>query len=226
VIAEKRLPAGRPCAELAETAAVVVAAWDARLRSGVALALDGPLPEAPPPTLGLEAATVRPLAADLFAGFYLGLDARSMAPALKAGARLARAGRPWAGQISLAAMGRETEPVAAGQARWGRLALGAGPSLRLGQGAWLVRLGAEALAGLLMADGVRYDETHSRFGVDAGGDLGASLGRRFGRLTPWVGVELLGWLRPHKLEVTGAATASVPRLQAWFGAGVAFGGGP
>jgi hypothetical protein len=225
VIAEKRLPGGRPCAELAETAAVVVAAWDARLWSGVALAFDGPLSEASPQTLAFQgaAAGARPLVADLFAGFYLGVDAQSTAPALKAGARLARPGRPWAGQVSLAAQGRESQPLGKGQTRWGRLAVGAGPSLRLGNDAWVVRLGLEALAGLLMADGVRYDETRTRFGVDAGADLGASIGRRFGRLTPWLGMELLGWLRPHQLEVTGAATTSIPRLQAWFGAGVAFG---
>lgn len=244
VVAEKRLPTGgsASCAVLAETAAVVVATWDARLRSGVALAIDSPvgLPAPGPyarssaapatPRAGAAVATLpayRPperFASTVFAAVYL--DAPALGPAVKAGVRIGATSGLGA-QVSFGAAGPDHAAIANGETRWGRTALGFGPSWALGTRAWRARLAAEGTVGLLLADGVGFDETQRRWGVDVGGTLGASIGRRFGRVTPYLGAELWGWARNHVLTVAGATEVTrPPRAQLWVGAGLAWGATP
>lgn len=240
VVAEKRLPTrgSASCAALAETAAVVVATWDARLRSGVALAIDSPIGapatgpdakpsavQAPPPAV-VAVATLPPYRAPerfgstVFAAVYL--DAGALGPAAKAGVRIG-ASNGLGAQVSLGAAGPDHAAIANGEVRWGRTALGLGPSLALGTRTWRARLAAEGTVGLLLADGVGYDETQRRLGVDVGGTLGASIGRRFGRVTPYLAAELWGWARNHVLTVAGATEVTrPPRAQLWVGAGLAW----
>jgi hypothetical protein len=218
---ERRLLADAACGELAEAAAVVIAAWERELAAR------------PPSPVRLVAAPATPtrVGFDLGAAFVGALVGRSFAPGgglqltvVDRGPaprrRLVRAG----GRLELVATGTRDVAVAAGHASYTRAWLALGPVVRFAPSRLLLDVHAQVALALVSIEGIGYVAPRHDFDVDPGLSLGARLGVRVGPVAPFVGVSLSGWLRRQRLVVDGVADAAqLPQLEALLSAGIAVG---
>jgi hypothetical protein len=209
VVGTRQLPT-RSCAEQAEAAAVVVAAWDAQV--GEAPLLPGGFARASAPPAPTSATWA------LSAAAFASVDRLSTAPS-------GRLGVSWLGAISLgasiSATGAHSASLAGGSGNWRRVALLLSGGRRLALAAWQMDVGAEAIASLLMLQGRGYPQNYDATLFHPGAGAFVRVGRRIGPLALWVGIEGLWWLRPQRLFVERTSnTADVPKLEAMFGTGV------
>jgi len=212
LVAARSLSPGR-CEDLAEAAAVAIAVWEGQLRSPSPSPLRLPRPPAPR-RLGFEVAAA---AAAALAG---GDAAFGGALALALGRR----GGRFLGRLELVGLSTREEVVGGGRASWTRAWAAVGPLVRFRPGRYLIDLHAEALVALLYARGVGFTATRTAYDVDPGIGAGGRAALRLGTLRLFAGVAGAGWLRPQTLLVGGSgATRDVPRLEALFVLGIAFG---
>ncbi len=207
----RRVMANASCADLAGAAAVIVATWEAELHPGLTAPLS--LPASAPP---------RPLAWEVAAGltgFYDGV-----APAAGASVE-ASLGRPGlAARVAVSGELPREAPLGPGRVAWTRPALSLGARWRFARGRLRIDLYAEAIAALLVVGGRGFDTPHQDYDFDPGLGGGARLALRFGRVAPWVGVGVRGWLR-RQTAVTPEPTGSLdlPRIEGSLSLGVAVG---
>ena len=216
-LAERSLPAG-DCAELARTAAVLVAAWRTEVAATAPrLELERPPPKRPSKiSYELGAGVVGSLAASAFAA---GGDGEA-AVGRRNGRVLGR----------VAAFGMDLRSIAVGtqanaHARFTRAGLSAGPQVRFRPGRWLLDLHAEATFALLYLDAVGFLTNQRAFGFDLGRGAGARAAIHAGPVAPFLGVGVVGWLTGQSVQVSGrlGGTAVVPPIEVLLQAGIAFG---
>jgi hypothetical protein len=239
VVGEKRLPDRLSCSERAQAAAVVVAAWEARLR-GVAAEVRTPTqppPLAAPPRTppAVVAAPVERVAAPAPARATIQVETRAallasvtssgVAPAGTFEVTLGRADSPLALGLGAVIVGGHSLDVASGRGVWRRF----GGTVELDS---VSRFRAAALhlhgGAALTAVTVEGEKLPMTSG-DTLFDLGVTVGLRLAlaaRLGPWVGATAVSWPRAHTLSVGGTSlTGQLPQFEAWLGAGLTFGRG-
>jgi hypothetical protein len=231
-LGERRFPRAGTCSDQADTVAVTLAIWEAQLHPEISLRLDRLSPEAAPappravPTVARAAAPPPPARTlvSLGAAAAGAWQPGSWAPAARVELAFGREAGRWRARIAALGFGRHTMAVAPGQAHWWRASLSLGADYDLARGErWAVVLGAGALTGMawIAGDGFTVDRTSRS--VDAGGEVRARAEWRRGRVRPWLGISLAGWLRGQALELEGAATSSaLPRVEPAAALGVDF----
>ncbi len=232
LLASKKLQlAAQSCLGRARTVAVLLAAWELRLRGqGPELLLPAPPapppPPPPPPPAMIVAKPAPPppappapgrLALEIGAGGLASIVAGQPAFGGLVTALLGPREGLWVVAADLEGIGNHSMPYgngSAGSAQWNRFVLGLGPGLRL---RWR-RLTVE---GHVMASASWLQLQGSGFSSDQrGGDLDVSVGAglrvaaSFGKLHPWVGVRLDAWLRGESVQVVGlSGPAPLPNLE-------------
>jgi hypothetical protein len=235
-IAHRRLPQTGTCAEQAETVAVTLAVWEAQIHPEIALRLDRlagtparaaavPAVADRPPTLVQSAAPApaREFAASIGAAAVGGWQPDSVAPGGRLDATLGPERRPWRARLSLAALGDHTARLPPGNASWWRsyAALGADAVLSLA-GRWRLALGAAGVLGVKTAAGSGFSTDQTARSIDLGLETTLRAELRLGAVRPWLGLALLTWLGRQTLEVTGASSAVLPRLEPLLALGADF----
>jgi hypothetical protein len=189
LIGERTLPTSGSCHELAQAAAVVLAAWLSDVHPDFAGALPAPpavpppeQPEPPPPPPPPPATARAPAAAPpppagsaaqrrlhVLGGLGGDLTGGALSPALLLGASF---GAEVSG-VALSARALLTlprqEPLGPGQVTWRRWPLGIGPSLRLATGTWAFSLSAGPAAAWLGLGGDSFDRVADQNGLVWGG---------------------------------------------------------
>jgi hypothetical protein len=222
-LAAKLLPPGETCEELAETVAVVLAAWQTELAGG-ALAMPRP-----PARASAKVAQPGParepggLTVSYLAGLFAAADAEGMSSSFWLGVRVARPTSRLGAALSLVGSGPREAALVPGVARWGRVAVAAGPSLRFTTGHWLVLGEADAVGALLIARGSGFQTNLGIESWQPGAALALRVGRSFGRLAPHVGIVAEAWPLEEEIAVRGASTSKrLPRWDVLLGAGLIF----
>jgi hypothetical protein len=232
VLAEKRLPAAG-CGQMAETAAVVLAAWASEFHPELALGFELPPPPppaaprpppAPPATLSasMSAAAASPAwVAAAGANVLASLDGNTMAPAAAVEARLYRRRSGWGGRVALSAIGTHRLAIGPGQATWRRLSVSVGLLRRVVSSRLFAEGSFDVVSGLLAVEGAGYTVGDSDRSLDAGAELGARAGLKLGQFEPYVGAALAGWLRPQTVDVSGIqGRHALPSAEARLGVGI------
>jgi hypothetical protein len=228
-VAQRHLPRASSCAEQAETVAVALAAWEARVHPDIPLRLDHLAP-ASAPNLLVARTNVGPPAADVahlsLGGSVAGDWQRgSIAPGGRIDLSFSRWERPWRGRVSLSALGKHMIDVSSGQAFWWRIygSLGADYLLRLGP-LWDAMIGAAGVLGQASIGGSGFPVNRHTRSADLGGEGVLRVQRRVGRITPWLGLTVVFWLRRQGIEVTGSSDGSLalPRAEPLVALGADF----
>lgn len=220
------------CADLADVAAVIIGtALSSAPRAApvplplLPVVLPPPPPPPPPSRVTWDLALAGALA--------LGGGRPSGGGSLAVG--LGPIGSRWALRLQAAATALRTEPVGDGEARWTRASLFLGPRCRLRPGAssdpearLLIDLHAAAGAALVSVAGQGFAQDTRSLGWDAGLLFGAQLGVRAGRgpvsAVPFLGAQLVAYLRPQELRVLGSdAAGRLPAIDVLLSAGLMLG---
>lgn len=191
LIGERTLPTSGSCHELAQAAAVVLAAWLSDVHPDFAGALpsppaqppavpppDQPEPPHPPPASSAttpppapppRAASAAQRRLHVVAGLGGDLTDGALSPALLLGASFgAEVSGLALSARALLTLPRE-EPLGPGQVSWRRWPLGIGPSLRLASGTWAFSLSAGPAAAWLGLGGDSFDRVVDQNGLVWGG---------------------------------------------------------
>ena len=206
IFAERSIATAPACGERAAAVAVVIATWEAELRSDVTLELRA-LPREPPPAppwwLSVGAA-----------GLGVADAARSWAAGAGLDFQVAH-DRGWGLRATGWGAGFRSEPFAdgPGRARWTRLALGVGPAYELRTRAAVLSLFAQLAVAQIRVGGEGFTTTHrdATFDWGARGGFDAALGR--GALVPVVGLGGVVWPRRQDAVAVGVAgRATLPTV--------------
>jgi hypothetical protein len=226
----RRLAAQGSCDDLAEAAAVVIAAWESQLSTSGALplpTLDHPAAAKPAViTVAQPAQPAQPrgVAAELWLGFAGSVAAAGFAPGATADVTLARRGSPWAGSLAVYGADLRDQPLGAGHVSWTRVTGALGPRYRLARRNICLDLTPQLLGALVWIDGQGYENNRNDSGFDIGIGAAARLAWARAKLAPWIGVALSGWLREQTIRVAGlAGSTDLPQLEVLGMAGVALG---
>jgi hypothetical protein len=230
------------CADLADAAAVVIAT----ALSSAPRAAISPLPplEVPPPPPAPPPPPPPPprLAWELSLAGALALGGARPTGGGVLAAALGPAGSRWALRLAAAATALRSEPVGDAAAGWTRAALFAGPRCRLWLGdpgdpkdpagprpepaRLLLDLQLGVGTALVAARGSGFVRDLTSFDWDVGLGAGAQLAiaARRAYVAPFLGAQLVGYLRPQELRVLGtSAAARLPALDVLLTAGLLVG---
>jgi len=230
-LAERDLPGGESCADLAQAAAVIIGAWEAdldpHLTARVALpAPVGPAESAAAVQTTLASPPARPPSFDLGLALIASVAGSEIAPGAVIRAWLAPGGWHTGLSLSLSGVTSRSEAVAdyAGAASWRRFTLGAGPELRFEAGHTILAAQAQALAALLNVEGVGLTTTASSSTSQLGTGLGLRAGRPWGTAIPWIGADALLWPGHDRLVITGVSEhGQLPRFEVQVSLGLSLG---
>lgn len=195
------------CSERARMLAVVVAAWDAEL-GAVRLALPARRPR---------------LDYDVAAAFVASFAESDFAPAGMVEARFARRGLGVGGYFGLLGEGLRTLPLGGATVHWTRAALRVGVGYRVEKSRFSFDFTAGPALALLYYGGSGFTQSIDGWDVDVALGTGIRFGVRAGRVRPFLGAEVTGWLRRQQLksEDTQLATVDLPQLETLVFAGLA-----
>jgi hypothetical protein len=222
-IGEKRLDPGLSCPQRARAAAVIVAAWEARLATpAAALVVEAP---APSPPVVVAPMVAPPLENDVELGVSGGasIDGTTLAPAATIEIAYARGLARVIPAVAALIVGGHTMSVGPGSATWRRYGLVATAASRRD---WR-RLWAEGRLGialtLLDISGGSFPNNGSGVTFDPGVDFGARVGLRSHRMRWWLDGSIMLWPRGQDVYILGApGSATLPRGQALVSLGAAF----
>lgn len=234
VLAERVLAESGSCAELAEAAAIVIAAWERGLRPDL-----GPdLPQAPRGTIARSPAP-SPVAVsgrpewpiEVGIAALAAAAARDVSPGLQVDATVGTFGWGVAPRIvgSIEAPHERALGPAPGMTLWSRSTLGVGARKRIVVGAFALDGQAHTKVGFIRARGSGFEENYTRSGWDIGAGLGLQLvwPRRW--IAPFLGLGATIWAGPKSAELVGSdgadplARTSLPRLDLSLALGVSVG---
>jgi hypothetical protein len=134
-------------------------------------------------------------------------------------------GRRLGARLGIAAGTARALAIGAGEARWQRVTLAAGPLYRWGLPGPLaaVDLHAELLAAALDVQGSGFVTNADTWTFDAGGGAGARLWLGTGRWRPWLDAGVQAWSRRHVVYARPSGDgASLPRVEGLLTLGLAF----
>jgi hypothetical protein len=234
-IGDRQLPRARSCGDQAETVAVTLAIWEAQLHPEIALRLDRLAPEAAPPPVApipettiVRAAPPAPRSTPTTAALGVAAAGVAHASGWSPGARVelnvGRRDARWRLRVAAVGVGRDTLDVSPGKASWWRAFLVLGPELDVARGRrWGVVVSAGAAAGVASISGTGFDVNRQTLSLDVGAEAGARLTWRPGRLRPWLGASVVGWLRRQAVDVQGvSAGTELPRVEPMAALGADF----
>lgn len=207
------------CEQMARLAAAVIATWQATVLPLPAR----PAPPAPPPPSSPSEPPVPHLAYAVSASVVGLLSGTELAIGEQLEVRLSQPARPFGVRIGVLLATPHTLVLDPERAEWTRWSLRIQPSARLARGRFQLELGAGAAVALIDLRGLGYERNRRSYGVDVGVGGGVRLGPRLGRVWPFVGVEVQGWLLPQQVRASHGAIvqeAEVPRLELLFCLGV------
>jgi hypothetical protein len=237
LIGEKALPETGACPERARAAAVIVAAWEARLRAGAAGGLETPRPVAapppPPPPIVHEDVARRaaepppadPLAIAPGAALLASLVAGQLAVGGLAEVELGRADGRFAVGLGGLVVDTHDTAVGAGKGAWRRLGgvVDLRARLRTGRAELGLRAGVALTA--LTLEGRAVPNAQSTTIFDAGALAALRAKVRLGAFAPWLEAAAAFWPGRHSLFVQNApppAEGEVPTVEALFSLGASF----
>jgi hypothetical protein len=190
LVGERTIETAADCGERAAAAAVVIATWEATLRSDVTLELHGVGAETTPPP-------PEPSRWSLSAAAH-GVGVASAADAWTPGGavdfQLAHArgfglrGAIWGAGFRSQELGAES-----GRVRWARWAVGVGPSYQRAAGSVLLSLFGQLAVGQIFVGGEGFDRTFSDWSADIGAGGGIEVGLARAGLSPVLGVGAVVW---------------------------------
>jgi hypothetical protein len=232
-LGDRRFPRAGTCSDQAETVAVTLAIWEAQIHPEIALRLDRLSPEiAPAAPVQPDPTTLSRVSEPPRARTSLSLGAAvagdwqpgAWAPAGRAELGVGPAGGRWRARLAVTGVGLHGRDVSPGRASWWRVFLSAGADYDVARTRRLaVALGAGAVGGVASISGSGYAVDRTSRSLDAGGELRARGQWAAGRVRPWLGVSVVGWLRRQSLELQGAATsAALPRVESLVALGADF----
>ena len=231
LLSEKQLAAEPSCAAMAETAAVVLAAWAAQLQGDMPYAFEMParveqraVPEPPvvAAPLPAPAPAARSWHGTVAAGLLASFQLATFAPAATIDVRARRVDSPWGGKLALFGTGAHTQSLNPGSASWHRIGAAAGILHHQSWGSLSLDEAIDLVPALLLVRGNDYSQTHSTQTWDLGLAAGVRLGLALGRLEPWIELGGTDWLLAQFIEVTGIPQQkTLPRFEAQAGAGIA-----
>lgn len=211
---ERAIETSADCGERAVAAAVVIASWQADLRSKVKLDLKDSTPS------WFVSAGIAGMGVASSIGSWAGGGGIDLQIAHGSG---------WGGR--LAAWGTSDRAQALGtnpgQASWTRWVLGVGPVYELDRKRWLLTAAAHFAVARLAVRGEDLATTRQDASVDLGARPGIEVGFRRQALAPCVGIAVLGWPHSHRVKVLGVADErTLPKVEVLLSAGFRWGRGP
>jgi len=230
-IGEKRLDPGLPCAERARAAAVIIAAWEARLATqATALVVQQPAPAPKPAAAVVREAPPTPSApvpVRIEPGVSAGasINGTTLAPSGMIEVAFSRPGGTVVPAVAALFVGSHNLAVGPGDAAWRRYGLVATVASRR---AWPA-VWAEARTGLaftlLDISGSSYPRNGSAVTFDPGITFGLRVGTRSPRIRWWLDALITLWPRDQEVYVQGVpGTATLPRGGALVGLGASYEG--
>ena len=241
LVAEKALSLPLTCLERADAAAVIIAAWEARLQSGARASLPAPsvppapIPRAAPPAIDhatpatLVASTAGPEETsawriDAGAGLFASLQGSDISPGIAVELEVAPRSSSLSLGVGALAIGSHATALSAGRGAWWR----AGGVV---DGRWRVPIGVAELEPRLAflltrleVEGRSFPSTGYDIFVDPGALAGVRLLQAGKRARIWLDLALAYWPRQHVLVVGGTnRETTMPRTEVLLGIGVAFG---
>ena len=239
-LAERLLPTTGSCGDLAAAAAVVIAAWELRLKPEIAARVNLPAP-ARPPALVETTTAASPARAriEARAGLLASLAGGDVAPGATIEASVTPAASRLGVTIALSGAAQRVltlEQAGGGGARWTRGVLALGPQYRVDvPGGLKIDLHAGGLLGFLRVEGTSSGaltdnppatwSARSDVAVQLGAGAGVRAMRAWGAVAAWIGIRVLAWPGHQRLLVEGnpAASGELPRLDGELAAGASWG---
>jgi hypothetical protein len=239
-IGEKRLLDKGPCADRAREAAVVVAAWEARLATPAdPLIIGDPRGGAVerPPTVshaaradleeaGMAGSPSRRgmLKLELGAAVAASLNGTSVAPAAVVELDVTRDDHLLVPALAALVVGTHEIRVGPGTGRWRRFGLLAGIGLRKANPTAWVEARISAALTVLDIVGSSFSANTGGISFDPGVSFGVRTGLRASTILLWTEATAAVWPRGQAIYVDGTSDVSLlPRAEVLFGLGAAYG---
>jgi hypothetical protein len=248
LIASRRLIEGKACGERAQMVAVLVAAWETRLRAGQQATLPHVPPPAPPAIGARTSAFARPLGPapalvgvrdeappiaprllelETRAGLIMSIADGTIASGATCDVSVSREGSQFAVAAGVIAVGAHATAVLPGSASWRRL--GGVVDLRsmLRWNAFDLEMHGGVALTALSVSGESLPVTGGATLFDPGLLIGLRARVRSGRVSPWVEATVAFWPLTHTVYVDGTASShQLPSFEALLGVGASFGTHP
>ena len=223
LIQSRVLPRSDSCDALAETAAVVIAAWESDLAAREPppprFAAPEPRHDAPTP------AVVEPVPQwSLGAAFVASIVDGDLTPGGMADVSFVPSGHALGVRASVTGTASRQITLGMGSASWTRVAFAAGPRYAVPWKRAQIDLHAELVAGILMLNGQGFRMTSSDTGFDPAIGGGIRFGGSRSSLSPWLDFGVIGWLQQDDVKAANPeVSAGLPRLELLFSAGISLG---
>jgi hypothetical protein len=229
-VGEKQLDAGLSCEQRARAAAVVIAAWEARLASQAATLV---VPPEPPAAVVAPNSPIWPIPStgpareddvvELGVSAGGSINGTTLAPAAAIEVAYARPLAYVVPAVAALFVGSHEMSIGPGTASWRRYGLVATAASRRNR----PPLWAEARLGvaltLLDISGNSFPINHSGVTFDPGVEVGARSGLRYRRMRWWLDGTVAFWPRGQDVTVQGApGSTTLPRAQALLSLGAAY----
>lgn len=229
VIGERRLDAGLSCDQRARAAAVIIAAWEARLATQATMLIvqpQAPAPETTSVVTRVEAAPARhaePFRLEPGVSVGAALNGTTLAPAGTIEIALSRPDGILVPAVGGLAVGSHTMNVGSGAGSWRRFGLLATVgSRRAWSSIWLEARTGVALT-LLDISGSSFQRNGSGVTFDPGIPIGVRFGLRSRSVRWWLDATVAFWPRGQTLYVQGSsASTALPRGEALLGLGASY----
>jgi hypothetical protein len=226
LVGERVIATGADCSERAAAAAVVIATWEAALRSDVTLELhamgaDRAPPPAPEPSPWSLSVAAQGLGVASAAGSWTAGGAVDFQLAHARGFGLR--GAVWATGFRSQDLGGES-----GRARWARWAVGVGPSYQHAAGHLMLSAFGQLAVGQIFVTGEGFDRTYSDWSANLGARAGLEVGLVRRGLSPVLGVGAVVWPGSQRARADGVQeTAELPAIDMFVSLGLRWNpGGP
>lgn len=225
VIGMRHLAAAGDCDQRAEAVAVTLASWESELAGSGSPALELPSLRAP---LAVSAAHRPPprLSWEVEAAFLGSIAGEAFAPGASIGVTLGKRRFPLAARLGLAGMDTRDVALSEGRGSFSRWALVLGPTFEALSKVVRLELHADLLAGWVFIQGNGFTTNRSANAFDPALGGGARLSFDRWKVSPFLDLTFVGWLRRQTLSVDqGGAmvSAEIPRFDVWLRAGIAYG---
>ena len=212
--------AGESCSDLAEAAAVILAALQSESASKES---EVSFPRESTQRKPSLPSSRRSLTYDLGAAFVADFAGSAFAPGGEIEASIGRG--HWLGRIALSGSAARSLALGTGRVDWFRVSPSLGPELRFLWKHVLLDVHVDLQLAALHVSGAHFGTNLQKFQFDPGLGAGARLGIRAGPFVPFVGVAVVGWFLSQESSASGPspATVTVPQFDLLLLAGIGVG---
>jgi hypothetical protein len=223
LVQSRVLPPSESCDALADTAAVVIAAWESDLAAheppAPRFAAPEPRHDAPPPT----AADPTPQWT-IGAAFLTSFADGDLAPGGMAELAYLPAHGSLGARIAVSGTTTRQVTLGTGTASWTHVAFAIGPRYAVPSKHAPIDLHAEFIGSALLLSGAGFRMSSSDTGFDAGFGAGIRLAGSRHTLSPWLDFGAAFWPSEQTVRASNPdVSATLPRVEILFAAGIDFG---